>query len=86
MSLDRETIAKALNVVINRLEEARNNTLASQDPNILDFESIDMDPADIADNLEGAEAALLVCERRIDELIQVLGEEIDSLRSLLEKF
>ena len=37
-----------------------------------------------ADEIDGIEAALLVAESRIDELTQVMAEEIDNLRTLVE--
>jgi hypothetical protein len=45
-----------------------------------------IDPfAEVPAEIDGIEAALLVAQSRIDELAQLLGEEIDNLRHLIEK-
>ena len=49
-----------------------------------ELQSDDLD-AEIAHDIEGAESAFLVAEQQIDEMIQVMSEEIDNLRSLLER-
>jgi hypothetical protein len=84
MTLNKEALIKELEESVNRLEQARSDALMMYHSSDLRFQSTDPDP-EVADEIEGVEAALLVAEGRMDELAQVLGEEIDNLRGLLEK-
>ena len=81
MVLKQKMLAEVLEGIIDRLDEARSSALLSSGS--VDFESVELDP-DISDDADTIEAAVLEYEGRMDELTQVLGEEIDNLRRLLE--
>lgn len=76
-------LIKELEESVNRLEQARSNTIGLHDSGDARLESIDAF-AEVSADIDGIEAALLIAESRIDELAQVLGEEIDNLRELIE--
>jgi hypothetical protein len=84
MTLKKEGLIRDLEESVNRLEQARNNTLGIHDSGGARLESIAAF-AEVSADIDGIEAALLIAQSRIDELAQVLGEEIDNLRGLLEK-
>jgi len=83
VALNEKELAGELEGIIDRLEEARSKALMIRDLGEMDLQGSNLD-ADMAEEIEGIEAALLVAESQIDEVEQVIGEEIDSLRSLLE--
>ena len=83
MALKEEVFAKALEGIIDRLDEARTNALIPRDTSSADFESIDVDN-DMKGDMEEIEAAFFELENRIDELAQVMEEEMDNLRMVLE--
>jgi hypothetical protein len=66
------------------LEQARSNLIDLHDSGDAHLESIEAF-AEVSAEIDGIEAALLIAESRIDELAQILGEEIDDLRKLIEK-
>jgi hypothetical protein len=84
MTLKKEILIKELEESVNRLEQARSNTLELQHSGDAHLESIEAF-AEVSAEIDGIEAALLIAETRIDELAQVLGEEIDNLRELIER-
>jgi hypothetical protein len=84
MTLKKEALMRGLEESVNRLEQARNNTLGIQDSGGARLEGIAAF-AEVSADIDGIEAALLIAESRIDELAQVLDEEIDNLRGLLQK-
>jgi hypothetical protein len=79
MTIFLETLERT----VERLEHARSNILLSRDTGSLDSGDLDMNP-DYADNLEAVDAVTLVYERVIDELAQVLDEEIENLRRIVD--
>jgi hypothetical protein len=81
MVLKEKVIVKALEGTIERLEEAKSSTYMILDNAGIDFQGLDVD---MAEHVEGAEAAYAVLESRMSELNQVIAEEIDNLRRLLE--
>ena len=81
MGLKKKVIVKALEGTIERLEEARTSAYMILDNSSIDFQVLDVD---MAEHVEGAEAAYAVLESRMNEFLQVLEEEIDNLRRLLE--
>ena len=84
MALNKMGLTKEIEGIIDRLEEARSNALVvGGDLSEMGFRGSDLD-SDIIDDIEGAEAALLVAENRLDQVIQVMDEEIDNLRKLIE--
>lgn len=84
MTFKKEKLIKELEGSVNRLEQVRSNTLELHDSRDAHLESIEAF-AEVLAEIDGIEAALLIAESRIDELAQVLGEEIDNLRKLIEK-
>ena len=84
MSLKKEDLIKELEESVNRLEQARSNIIELHDSGDAHLESIEAF-AEVSAEIDGIEAALLIAESRIDELAQVLSEEIENLRDLLEK-
>jgi hypothetical protein len=84
MTLKKEALKKELEESVNRLEQARKNSIGIHDSGDARLESIDAFAEESAE-IDGVEAALLIAVSRIDELAQVLGEEIDNLRGLLDK-
>jgi hypothetical protein len=84
MNLNKETLIKDLEESVNRLEQARSNIIELHDSRNAHLESIEAF-AEVSAEIDGIGAALLIDETRIDELTQVLGEEIDNLRELIEK-
>jgi hypothetical protein len=84
MNLNKETLIKDLEESVNRLEQARSNIIELHDSRNAHLESIEAF-AEVSAEIDGIGAALLIDETRIDELAQVLGEEIDHLRELIEK-
>ena len=85
MALKRREIAREMEGIIDRLDEARSSALLIGDVSETGFQDADLygDMA-MAGDIEGPEAALLVAENRIDELAQLMGEEIENLRRLLD--
>lgn len=83
MPLERMELAREMEGIIDRLDEARRNALLIGDISDTDFQDSDID-AEMAEEIEGTDAALFIAENRIDELAQVMGEEIENLRRLLE--
>lgn len=83
MALKKEKIAREMECIIDRLDEARSSALLIGDVDETDFQNRDVD-AEMAEEIGGTDAALLVAENRIDELAQLMGEEIENLRRLLE--
>ncbi|MGD8228248.1 MAG: hypothetical protein PVH82_13230 [Desulfobacteraceae bacterium] len=84
MTLKKELLVKELEDSANRLEQARSNTAELHHWGDARLEGIDPF-AEVPAEIDGIEAALLVAQSRIDELAQLLGEEIDNLRHLIEK-
>ena len=83
MASNQEVFAKDLEGIIDRLDEARSDALITRDTDSVDFEALELND-DISANADSIETAVLEYEGRIDELTQVLDEEIDNLRRLLE--
>lgn len=83
MALNEKELAGELEGIIDRLEEARSKTLMIRDLSEMDLQNTSLD-SEIAEEIEGMEAALLIAENKMDEVEQALGEEIDNLRIILE--
>jgi hypothetical protein len=83
MAVKKTELARELEGAIERLDEARSNALLTGDLSGTDFLDSDID-ADMAEGIEGVDAALIVAENRIEEFAQVMAEEIENLRRLLE--
>ena len=84
--MKKTEIIKALEDRNNRLEETLASSTLTSDPDEIGFKGDSLDPSgDVAENIEGAEAELMIAMGRIEEMTQVLSEETDSLRTLMEK-
>jgi hypothetical protein len=81
--LNEKELAIEIEGIIERLEEARSKTLMIRDLSEMDLQTSSLDP-EISEEIEGMEAALLIAENKMDEVEQVIGEEIDNLRGILE--
>jgi hypothetical protein len=83
MTSQQKVLANTLAGIIDRLDEARISALQTRDLDDVGFESGDLD-SDVADDADRMEAAVLQYENKMYDLTQVLGEELDNLRGLLE--
>jgi hypothetical protein len=83
VALNEKELAEEIEGIIDRLEEARSKTSMIRDLSEMDLQSSSLD-SEIAEEMEGMEAALLIAESKMDEVDQVIGEEIDNLRGILE--
>jgi hypothetical protein len=83
VALNEKELAEEIEGIIDRLEEARSKTSMIRDLSEIDLQSSSLD-SEIAEDMEGMEAALLIAENKMDEVEQVIGEEIDNLRGILE--
>ncbi|MFC1533516.1 hypothetical protein ACFL7M_09160 [Thermodesulfobacteriota bacterium] len=83
MTTKKDEIIKALEDSIIRLEEVFTSVALISDTDGIEIKGDS--PLDVADDIEGAEAALMIAESRIEEMTQVLGEAIENLRTLMEK-
>ena len=84
--INKEEILEKLEESINRLEGALTSSTLASDSDEIGLKEDNLDPSDdVTENIEVAEAALMVAEGRIEQMIQVLSEEIDSLRTLMER-
>jgi hypothetical protein len=81
MGLNEKVIIKTLESTIDRLEEARASAYMIFDNSGIEFQGLDVE---MAEHIEGAEAAYAVLESRLNEIIHVIAEETDNLRNLLE--
>jgi hypothetical protein len=70
--------------IIGRLEETRNNALEMRNSDEMGMEEKDFDGV-YADDLENMESSIFQFESFIDDIIQIIGEEIENLRNLVEK-
>lgn len=82
MAIEREDIVNGLEEIILRLEETRNDALEFRDSSDMGFHDSGFD-SEMSEVMERAEAAFFEAGNCIDELIQVIGEEIDNLRGIV---
>lgn len=91
MILKKKEMKRDLEEIISRLEEIRNNALDMRESNEMGLQSrdheIDYDEnyGNYEEDIESLEAAIFEFGNFIDGIIQVMGEEIENLRSLVEK-
>jgi hypothetical protein len=83
MTSQQKVLANTLAGIIDRLDEARSSALQTRDLDDVGFEGGDLD-SDMSDDADRMEAAVLQYENKMYDLTQVLGEELDNLRGLLE--
>jgi hypothetical protein len=83
MAYQEAAIANVLNGIIDSLEEARSSALGIGESDDVYIEKNEID-SDVADYMDGPDSALVVLESRITYLVDVISEEIDNLRSLME--
>ena len=70
--------------IISRLEESRNNAMETRESNEMGLQGGDFD-FDYVEDAENVESALFEFNSLIDEMIQIMGEEIENLRNIVEK-
>ena len=81
MAIEGEGIAKDLEEIALRLEEARNDALEFRVSNDMGLGDSGFD-SEAPEMMERAESAFFEAGNCIDGLIQVIGEEIDNLRGI----
>ena len=79
MAFEMKPLVVQLEGIIERLEEARSEALIAD----LDLGSDSLD-SETDDMFEGVDSALIDVEGRVEAVTQVMAEEIDNLRGLLE--
>ena len=84
MVIKEKEIVQILEGIINRLDETVFDTFMIDDNDQVGYKEGDYD-ADIDHDTDRIESALLIAENRIDEITQVLSEEIDNMRRLVDK-
>lgn len=85
MMIKKAEVAEKLESVINRLEDLISEGSVIQETDDIDYEGdgIEME-GESPDEIGGAESALLMMERQLNAVIQVVGEEVENLRRILE--
>jgi hypothetical protein len=81
MAMEKEDIVKDLEDVILRLEEARSDAMEFRVSNDMGLHDAGFE-SDMPEMMERAEAAVFEAGNCIDELIQIIGEEIDNLHGI----
>ena len=84
MTLKESEIKIDLEDIISRLAETRNNALEMRESNEMGLQFGDFE-SDYEEDMESMEAAIFEFGTFIDEIIQVIGEELDNLRNIVEK-
>lgn len=86
MAISKKDLVRQLDGVINRLEDNVLERILSFDRDEADLQDEELDLGEEgSEEIEGTDAAMIIMERRMEELAQILGEEIENLRRLLEK-
>jgi len=80
--MEKGDIIEALEEILLRLEEARNDTLDFRESSDMGFHDSGFD-SEVSEVMERAEASVFEAGNCIDELIQVIGEEIENLRAIV---
>ena len=76
-------IVKILEGIVERLDEVVTDTALIDIDDRVDYEEEDYS-TDIEDNRDRLEAAHIITDSRINEITQVVNEEIDNIRKLVE--
>jgi len=86
MTFHKQDLAEQLEGVVNRLEDLVFDSTQNYEDNELELQenTIDFDD-EISEGIENSQAAYLILEKRMDEMTQSLGEEIETLRRILER-
>ena len=79
MTVNKSDLSKRLEESINRLEEARSNILI-----IMESTDVDINSGGFDSDMEDIEGSLFETLSHIEEVAQVIGEEVDNLRAILE--
>lgn len=86
MVINNKELVIQLEGVINRLEDVVFDNTAPYDADEEELQDDDIAlREEVLEEIEGAEAAFLGMERRMDALAQTLEEEIENLRRILER-
>lgn len=83
MVIKKTEVVKILEGIAERLDEAVTDTPVIDIDEEAGYRDIDYD-IDINNDTDRIESALINAENRMDEIKQVLNEEIDYIRSLVE--
>ena len=88
----KEEIKTDLEEIIGRLEETRNSALDMRESNEMGLQSRDYEAdydehheINYEEDVESLESAIFELQNFADGIIQFVGEEIENLRSLVEK-
>ena len=88
----KEEIKTDLEEIIGRLEETRNSALDMRESNEMGLQSRDYEAdydehyeKNFEEDMESLESAIFELQNFADGIIQFVGEEIENLRSLIEK-
>jgi hypothetical protein len=84
--IKQKDLVRQLEAIINRLEDVVFDKTVDYDVEEAELqgENIALNE-EVAEGIEGPEAAFLVLERRMDELVETVEEETENLRRLLER-
>ena len=84
MVTKEKEIKLELEEIIIRLEETRNNALEMRESNEMGLQVNEFN-GNYEEDMESVESAFFEFGNFIDEIIQVISEELDNLRNLLER-
>jgi len=84
MTKKQKEIKIEMEEIVSRLEETRNNALEMRESNEMGLHGSDFN-GDYMEDAENVESALFEFGSFIDEIIQIIGEEIENLRNIIEK-
>ena len=83
MDIKKTEVVKILEGIAERLDEAVSDTPVIDIDEEAGYSDVDYD-IDMDGDTDRIESALMNAENRMDEIKQVLSEEIDNIRSLVE--
>ena len=84
MTIVEEEIKIEFEDITSRLEETRNSALEMRSSDGIGVQDSDLDSG-YTEDLENMESSIFQFESFIDDIIQIMGEEIENLRTLVEK-
>lgn len=84
MTIVEEEIKIEFEDITSRLEETRNSALEMRSSDEIGVQDSDLDSG-YTEDLENMESSIFQFESFIDDIIQIMGEEIENLRTLVEK-
>lgn len=85
MTIKKAELAAKLEGIIDRLEDLISEGSIVRESDDVDYDSNDFAmEGDPADEMGATDSALLIMETQLSEIVQVVGEEVDNLRRILE--